>query len=157
MYVGWVKNWCWQGHVVAVNISAFGRHCYPIVIHSFHAFTYTARPQKQLHTLIFCWTAFCFDYGAHLQWHCFDNLMQLKTLNICNTSPVLCPLHAASTKINIKMLAFFWPSKSSVHCLVLKEAFMQLQVYAKLSDQNRKRIFKVCLPFLWARTTSQSL
>ena len=21
-------------------------------------------------------TAFCFDYGAHLLWHCFDNLMQ---------------------------------------------------------------------------------
>ena len=23
-----------------------------------------------------CWNAFCFDYGAHLLWHCFDNLMQ---------------------------------------------------------------------------------
>ena len=39
-------------------------------------YRYTARPKKKLHTLIFCWTAFCFDYSAHLLWRCFDNLMQ---------------------------------------------------------------------------------
>ena len=32
--------------------------------------TYTARPKKR-RTL-----AFCFDYRAHLLWHCFDKLMQ---------------------------------------------------------------------------------
>ena len=37
--------------------------------------SYTACPRKS-HTLIFRWSAFCFDYRAHLLWHCFDNLMQ---------------------------------------------------------------------------------
>ena len=32
--------------------------------------------KKKSCTIIFCWTAFCFDYGAHLLWRCFDNLMQ---------------------------------------------------------------------------------
>ena len=44
---------------------------------------YTAWPKKNVatkkkrsHTLIFCWTAFSFDYSTHSLWHCFDKLLQ---------------------------------------------------------------------------------
>ena len=37
---------------------------------------YTARPQKKLQKSLLQKTAFCFDYGVHFLWHCFDNLMQ---------------------------------------------------------------------------------
>ena len=39
--------------------------------------------KKKLHTLIFCWTAVCFDNGVHLLWHCFNNLMQFISIQSC--------------------------------------------------------------------------
>ena len=35
--------------------------------------------KKKLHTLIFCWTAFCFDYRAHFLWHCFGTFISIQS------------------------------------------------------------------------------
>ena len=44
---------------------------------AFHqiAFNVHSLSKKKLHAII-CWTALCFDYGAHLLWHCFSNRSQ---------------------------------------------------------------------------------
>ena len=49
--------------------------------------TYAAWPKKKLpHNLIFRWTAFSYDCGTHLLWHCFDKLLQCHKIYFC---PVL--------------------------------------------------------------------
>ena len=50
---------------------------------------YTACPKRKWHTVIFCWTTFCFDYEVHLLWHCFDN--------------------SVATFISIQSCIHFWP------------------------------------------------
>ena len=40
------------------------------------SFRNTLLVQKKLRTLIFCWTAFCFDYLAHLLWYFSTILIQ---------------------------------------------------------------------------------
>lgn len=56
----------------------------------------TALPKKikkKLHTLMFCWTTFNFNYSMYSPWHCFDKLCKVSTfisVQSCNVSPRSC-------------------------------------------------------------------